>query len=611
MKNPYRSSPAFFGFAMALCVAQNALAQNATVTLTSQKQYIHGFGGINHAAWAGDLTAAERTLAFGNASGQLGFSILRIPVTDGNPDSVNVATAKAAIANGAIVFATPWNAAKTYTSADFATYASHLSGFVSYMKNQGVDLYSISVQNEPDYGATAGWGSWTAAACHDFVLNYGAAVATSTTKLMSCESFSYNKSYYDPILNDPAALANVGVFGTHLYGTAVSAYAYPLFDQKAGGKERWMTEHYTDSTTDANSWPNALGVASELHNAMVTGQFNAYVWWYIKRSYGPINNGAVTKRGDCMGQWSKFIRPGFYRVDATATPASGLSLSAYKGDSSVVIVVVNTGSSASSLSIAIPGSTLSSFSKYTTSASKSLASDGTVSASNGAMSVSFDASSVTTLVGSGTSTGGSGGAGGASGSGGTSSGGAGTSGGGTSSGGAGTSGGGTSSGGAGTSGGGTSNGGAGTSGGSAGTSGGGVSQGGFAGTAGVAGSAAGNGGATSAGASGATGTGGATAGTAGATAGTTGASAGTAGANASGGATGTSGSSSASGAGNPGSGGNAVAGGDTGNLDAPAEAASQPGCSCRVAGGGTAPQPFTLAGLLGLLVIGAARRRNK
>ncbi|MEO6598922.1 MAG: hypothetical protein ABIQ16_03555 [Polyangiaceae bacterium] len=166
--------------ALLLASASTARAQTATVTLSSQKQYIRGYGGMTHAAWAGDLNAAERTLAFGNASGQLGFSILRLPVSDGNPDSVNVATAKAAIAAGAIVLATPWNAASTFTSSQFAAYATHLNNFVSYMKNQGVDLYAIGVQNEPDYGAQGGWGSWSAAACHDFVVNYGASITTSS-----------------------------------------------------------------------------------------------------------------------------------------------------------------------------------------------------------------------------------------------------------------------------------------------------------------------------------------------------------------------------------------------------------------------------------------------
>ncbi len=391
-----------------LCAATNATAQTATVTLASQKQFIRGFGGMSHAAWIGDMTAAERTLAFGNGDGQLGFTILRIPVSDGTPDTLNVATAKAALAAGAIVFATPWNPAGTYGTPQFPAYATHLINFVTFMKGQGVDLYAISVQNEPDFGAQSGWGSWTAAACHDFIVSFGSMIPT---KLMSCESFNYNKTYYDPVLNDPAALANTGVFGTHLYGTTLNNYPYPLFDQKNGGKERWMTEHYTDSTTDADSWPNALGVATEMHHAMVDAQFNAYVWWYIVRSYGPIKApGTVSKRGWCMAQFSKFIRPGFNRVDATASPMSGVFLSAYKNATDVVVVIVNTNTATASLNVAINGSNISSYDRFTTSGTKSLISDGKVTATNGSLSIGLDAQSVTTLHGTGMATTGAGGA---------------------------------------------------------------------------------------------------------------------------------------------------------------------------------------------------------
>jgi glucuronoarabinoxylan endo-1,4-beta-xylanase len=417
-----RTSLATIG-SILLLVAGQAQAQTATVDVTSKKQYIRGFGGMVHIPWAGDLTAAERTLAFGNEDGQLGFTVLRIAVPDGSANSTYVATAKAAIANGGIVYATPWNGSGSMSSSDFATYADHLSSFVSYMKGQGAELYAIGTQNEPDYGSQGGWKVWTAAQCHDFMLNYGDKIGT---KLITCESFSYAKGLYDPILNDPAALEKVGVLGTHLYGTSVSGYPYPLYDQKVAGKfERWMTEHYTDSNTDANSWPNALGVASELHNAMVEAQFNAYTWWYIKRSYGPINNGAITKRGYCMAHWSKFVRPGFYRVDATKSPTSGVSLSAYRSDTDVVIVAVNTATSAKSITVSLNGSTISSFDKYTTSSSKSLAKEAAVTASNGSLTLSLDAQSVTTLHGTGANSpagngGASGGTGGATGSGGAS-----------------------------------------------------------------------------------------------------------------------------------------------------------------------------------------------
>jgi glucuronoarabinoxylan endo-1,4-beta-xylanase len=581
MKSIRRATVTAVGLAT-LLGAVEASAQTATVTLSSQKQYIRGFGGMSHAAWAGDLTAAERTLAFGNADGQLGFSALRIPVTDGSPDSANVATAKAAIAAGAIVFATPWNAAGTMSASQFSSYATHLNNFVSYMKNQGVDLYAIGVQNEPDYGATGGWESWTAALCHDFVLNYG---STITTKLMTCESYSYNKSYYDPILNDPATLANVAIAGTHLYGTPVSSYPYPLFDQKGAGKERWMTEHYTDSTTDANSWPNALGVATELHHAMVDGQFNLYTWWYIVRSYGPISaNGTVSKRGWCMAQFSKFIRPGFYRVDATATPASGVFLSAYKSNTDVVVVIVNTNASASSLTVSIDGSGIASYDKFTTSGSKNVANDGKVGASNGSLTVSLDAQSVTTLHGTGnsTGTGGSSGTGGSTGSGGT------------------------------TGGGGTTGAGGSSSGGSSGAAGS-RSTGGTAGAGGTtaSGGTTGAGGTTASG--GTTGAGGTTAsgGSSGA-----GGSRNAGGSSGVGGTTGTGGSSGAAGAtatgGSTAVGGNGPGGGSAGSsgVGAAGESSVDSGCSCRTYGGRSSSRTLGLLSMLGMLVLVSARRRR-
>ena len=40
----------------------NVYAQTATITLSSEKQLIKGFGGINHPTWYSDLNAAEREL---------------------------------------------------------------------------------------------------------------------------------------------------------------------------------------------------------------------------------------------------------------------------------------------------------------------------------------------------------------------------------------------------------------------------------------------------------------------------------------------------------------------------------------------------------------------
>jgi glucuronoarabinoxylan endo-1,4-beta-xylanase len=395
---------------VALLGAHQVFAQNVTVNLSSEKQTIRGFGGINHPEWAGDLTASQRTTAFGNGDGQLGMTVLRVFVNDDSTKwSQAVPTAQAAQNLGvSTIFATPWNPPSTMrtntgsssakysmNTASFAAYAGFLNKFVAYMKAKGVNLTAISIQNEPDYAGD--WTYWSPDQVYQFALNYADKI---NTKVISAESFNYSKKYYDQILNDPKALANIDIVGTHLYGTSVGNYPYSLFDQKATGKERWMTEHYTDSQNDADLWPMALDVATELHNCMVQGQFNAYTWWYIRRKYSPMKeDGTISKRGYCFAQFSKFIRPGFVRVDATASPASGIYVSAYKKNDSVVVVAVNTNTASKSLNISIAGTKATAFVKYTTSSSKNLVKDGTLNVASDAISASLDAQSATTFVG--------------------------------------------------------------------------------------------------------------------------------------------------------------------------------------------------------------------
>ncbi len=409
-----------------------AFAQTATVTLTSEKQIIRGFGGINHPEWYSDLNAAERALAFGNGTGQLGFTVLRTYVSDDSTNwSRGIETAKYAYNQGAYVFSSPWNPPsqmreKFGTTSDgkdkyrlkyseYANYAKHLNDYVTYMKNNGVNLYAISTQNEPDYAHD--WTWWTPTESVNFIKNNASAI---NCKLMTPESFSYLKDVYDPILNDATALAKVSIVGTHLYGTTYDNFPYPLFQQKGAGKELWMTEVYTDSNYDANIWSDtyindarhALKVAEHIHYAMTDGNFQTYVFWPIRRYYALIHDGdskggnssavagTATKRGYCMAQFSKWVRPGYVRVDATKSPSANVFVSAYKKGDDVVIVVVNRNTGTRNITLAIPGTKVTSWERYTTSGSKNIA-KGTNIVASSSFQVTLDAASVTTFVGKG------------------------------------------------------------------------------------------------------------------------------------------------------------------------------------------------------------------
>lgn len=386
-------------------------ASDAVVDLNRKYQEIQGFGGMNHPTWIGDLTASQRETAFGNGDNQLGFTVLRIWI---DSDSRNwykeIATAKAAIAKGAIVFATPWNPpsdmtetfnrygdtkAKRLRRDKYAQYAQHLNNFVTYMKNNGVNLYAISMANEPDYGHE--WTWWTPSEIVTFLKYYAGAI---NCRLIAPESFSYNKSVSDPVLNDPQALANVDIVGTHLYGTQLKDFAYPLYQQKASNKQLWMTEVYypNSNANSADNWPEALGVSDHIHNAMINNM-QTYVWWYIRRSYSPMReNGTISKRGYCMAQYSKFIRRGYKRVAATENPNNGVHVSAYTGDGKAVIVAVNKGSASVSQKFAVNGQGISKVDRYRTSGSENLAKTSNLALEGNGFWAYLPANSVSTFV---------------------------------------------------------------------------------------------------------------------------------------------------------------------------------------------------------------------
>ena len=392
-------------------VAEVSAASDANINLNAERQVIRGFGGMNHPAWIGDLTAPQRETAFGNGQNQLGFSILRIYVDENrNNWSREVATAKRAIEHGALVIASPWNPpssmvetfnrngspAKRLRYNQYAAYAQHLNDFVTYMKNNGVNLYAISVQNEPDYAHE--WTWWTPQEILRFMRENAGSI---NARVIAPESFQYLKNISDPILNDQQALRNMDILGAHLYGTQISQFPYPLFKQKGGGKELWMTEVYypNSDNNSADRWPEALGVSEHIHHSMVEGDFQAYVWWYIRRSYGPMKeNGMISKRGYNMAHFSKFVRPGYVRVDATKSPESNVFVSAYKGNNQVVIVAINKNNAGVNQHFVVQNGSVSQASRWVTSGSSNLQPGTDINISGNQFWAHLPAQSVTTFV---------------------------------------------------------------------------------------------------------------------------------------------------------------------------------------------------------------------
>lgn len=427
-----------------------AAASTVNVDLGEEHQVIRGFGGMVHNQWqgGGGLSEADAKIAFGTGEGTIGLNTLRIPVyassNDFNKEVQAAKYAKKYAGDDFILYATPWTspyagANQHMASSNYQKYVDHLNSFNDYMKNQGVPLYAISISNEPDWCHE--WACWSADEIYNFTKGYADKMRKNGVKVISTESFAYQKSLYDKVLNDASALKNWDILGAHFYAsdrrTGDNFFQYSLADQK--GVERWMTEHYTESQGSGNYWRtitntgdqanankrdtvNAMDVAYEIHRAMVVGNFNQYTWWYIRRCYGlimekdfgnklqiPSNEiGKISKRGYVLSQFARFVRPGAVRVGATANPEKEVFASAYKsanGDSVIVVLVNRDYGNSKTVTVNVPGvSKLESFHMYTTSEAKNAKDEGFVDVKNGSVTITMESGAtnkdcIVTLVG--------------------------------------------------------------------------------------------------------------------------------------------------------------------------------------------------------------------
>jgi O-glycosyl hydrolase len=370
-----------------LLLSQTAESATVNIDLNTTHQTIRGFGGMNSPRWIGTLTNAQVDKAFGNGSGQLGFTIMRCDVPPSSSYwSGEVSAAVRAKSNGAIVFASPWSppaSMKTNNSLikgelktdSYDDFANYLSDFANYMSSNGASLYAVSVQNEPDWLPDYESCGWSASQMQTFLNNNASVIPV---KVIAPETVHYKSDYVSAV----ASSSQCDIVACHLYGGTITSYS---------GKEYWATE-YNENNTDWTSALNNTGV--QIHDCM-TANMSAYIWWYVRRSYSPLDeSGNITNRGYVMAHFSKYVRPGYTRVDATASSSSGVYVTAYKSGSNLVIVALNTNGSSQSVTFSLSGGSVSSYTKYESTSGSKLSNKGSVGSTD-----TLAASSINTYIG--------------------------------------------------------------------------------------------------------------------------------------------------------------------------------------------------------------------
>jgi glucuronoarabinoxylan endo-1,4-beta-xylanase len=434
-----------------LAFALPTKAQTSTINWGTTYQTIDGIGasdyvtGISGTPEKGVLNTTQANLFFTT----LGFSLLRTGVpSDGSCRSVQASCAgdvddnALAVARGAKVWATGFsppasmktNGAVDCTSGggngalisgDYQAYANYLSNYIATMSSiEGITVYAISPANEPT-GCYTGFpdAEWTDAQLDTFIKSYLgptlAANGQSSTMIIMPESAEYSSftTSADSCAGDPACYGYLAGYAWHDYDASTNPASENSTPNPYGSQNKrwWQTEAsagsgygpslmggaWDPSIADGLMWAGIIDDRFAVENA---NSWN-YYWFY---DFNPDNTGLMytdglttSKRMFVMGNYSKFVRPGWVRIDATHAPVSGVTVSAYKDPTSgnFAIVATNQGGSDTVVTFSMNGFAPGSVTPWTTSASLNLVQQTSVNVVGGSFSATLPALSVNTFVG--------------------------------------------------------------------------------------------------------------------------------------------------------------------------------------------------------------------
>ncbi|MGA2281961.1 MAG: YDG domain-containing protein, partial [Verrucomicrobiota bacterium] len=431
------------GFLALTVSALSGRAQTCIVNWTNVYQRIDGFGACS--AWQGTWTTKEADLFFSTNTGisytdskgtngtynGIGLSLLRNHITAASspsataiPSTSETTIMQYAQARGAKIWSTPWTPANglkdnnnsiggNFLSASNQAYASQLANYVYSMKTTYniTNFYAISIQNEPN--ATVNYESchWSAQQFHDFVpylRNALVAKGVGSTKIILPEDEFWETNYYTTAMSDSSVATNVDIVADHNYNNSGQpAVPMPLYSNTNAAL--WETEVMTTDAFDA-SIANGMTWAARIHQFMTVAQVNAWhYWWLISQNAdneGLTDNSSQTtpvlaKRMFVLGQWSRFVRPGYYRIDATTTGSASITAFNNTNSGNFAIVAINNTGSAISQTFNLshfPG-TVSSVTPWITSATLSLSNLTPVAVSGSTFTYTLPAQSVVTFVG--------------------------------------------------------------------------------------------------------------------------------------------------------------------------------------------------------------------
>lgn len=265
--------------------------------------------------------------------------------------------------------ATPWTAPKWMKTVDtwngsqlqpqyYGVYANYFLKYFEAMRNEGIEIWAITPQNEPLHGGNNPSMEMSSTEQIDFINNHlGPLLANSTfsPKIIAYDHNLDHPEYPIDVCNS-SSYVDGGAF--HLYGGDISAMS--TF-RNATGKNAYFTEQYTGSE-GSFEWDMRWHMMNVFFGSLFNGARTVLQWNLAgDENHGPHTIGGCTT---CLGaltinsstkqitrnvsyynvaHFSKFVQSGAIRIAATSTDAELLSVAFENPTGENVLVVYNSG----------------------------------------------------------------------------------------------------------------------------------------------------------------------------------------------------------------------------------------------------------------------------
>ncbi|ORY66542.1 xylanase [Pseudomassariella vexata] len=260
---------------------------------------------------------------------------------------------------------------QTCSSGDWRqAFANMLAQYVKYYQEEGIQVSHLGFLNEPDYTTSYSSMRSDGAQAASFIPTLSKTLQSnnlSSVALACCDNMGWGTTR-----TTASALISAGMesyltlLTSHNYNgdpnSVISTRLKTWQTEACDLQSRWCTTWYSNGgACEGLTW------AGKIATGILNANLSAYIYWQgvevnqqQASSYLVLSDGTEvfpSGRLWAMAMWSRFIRPGAYRV-ATSGSVSGVSVGAFKNtDGSVVGVLTNTGGSSQNVKLALNGFT--------------------------------------------------------------------------------------------------------------------------------------------------------------------------------------------------------------------------------------------------------------